>query len=339
MNLEIGDPQRFFRDVARSKADKMLEACRDRDVDPDELHAFLVEAIETSDEKNREALTKLYRGLMEAFNLPWETTPGRSVLYDVTMVNKEGSDDPAAPFNHEIPNFFAAVADLEDVHEGSARFLMNNYGIRAFHRYGTGVLARQFEQHDAEGPYGIVLALHRDDGNGFATMHEELDDVDRQLPEGVMLRVMEAGNGVEAVRRLVTQHRRFPNQAFRFAIVETHTHGGGNLVFNADQSDDPATGLPGGIRPEHLAGTGGKRVGSYFAEDAPVILTGCKSARHGGIAEALQPALGRPVIGSEGNTTLAEITFRSWSEDFVPTVDVRYFQKETPIPTKRFPNV
>lgn len=339
MNLEIRDPRQFFKEIRRSKTDEMIEACRDRNVEPEELQAFLVEAIGTSEGKDRETLAKLYRGLMEAFGLPWETTPGRSMLYDVTMVNKEGSDDPVAPFNHEIPNFFAAVADLENVHEGSARFLLDKYGIRAFHRYGTGILARQFEQHDADGPYGIVLALHRDDGNGFSTMHEELDDVDRQLPQGVKLRVMEAGNAIEAVRRLVAQHRRFPNQAFRFAIVETHTHGGGNLVFGADQSDDPTTGVPGGIRPEHLTGMGGARIGSYFAENAPVILTGCKSARHGGIAEALQPALGRPVFGAEGNTTLAEITFRSWSEDLVPAVDVKYFQQDKPVPTKVFPAV
>jgi len=337
--LEIRNPEQFFRDVAKSKDTAVLEACRERKADPDELFEFLSDRIEESEGKDATKLAKLYRDLMEAFNLPWETTPGRSMLYDVTMTNPEGSDDPKAAFNHEIPGFFATVAYVENIHPGSARFLLDKYGIRAFHRYGGDVLARQYEQHDVDGPYGVVLALHRDDGNGFATMHEELDDVDRQLPEGVMLRIMEAGNGIEAVRRLVAQHRRFPNQAFRFAIVETHTHGGGNLVFNADQSDDPVTGVPGGIRPEHLAGEGGKRIGSYFAEEAPIILTGCKSARHGGIAEALQPALGRPVIGSEGDTTLAEIAFRSWSKDLVPAVDVKYFHRETPVPSKSFPSV
>ena len=336
MNVYIGHFKESFSEIANLKKDEILEACRTRQIDPDELAEFLYQTIEYSKPKETTTLSKIYRDLMETFGLPWESTPGRSTLYDVTMINKEGSDDPTAPLNHEIPNFFATIADLENRHPKSARFLYDTYGIRAFHRYGSDILAKQFEQSFIDEPYGIILTLHRDDGGGFIELQKEIEDIYQQLPPHVMYRIIEAGNGIEAIRRVIKQHERFPKQDFRFGIVETHPHGGENLVFNTDHVDDPVTRTPGGIRPDHLQGTGGKKVATYFAKGAPIILTGCKSAKEGGIAEALEKATGLKIIGTQENTTFSEITFTGWNAESVPTVEVKYYNDDGRVPTKIF---
>jgi hypothetical protein len=338
LDTEIGlfRSSEHLREISKKEIDRMVEDCRDREADPDDLFDFLKNLIKRTNKKEKTPLIDMYRRLMEVFDLPWEITPGRSMLYDVTMINKEGSDDPEACFNSDIPTFFATIADLENQHPKSARFLFKTYGICAFHRYGPDMLAKQFEESFLNKPYGVVWALHRDGGDGFSELSGELQDMCDQLPPGATMRILEAGDGIEAILQLMAQHRRFPNQDFLFGIVATHSHGGGNLVFGADHEDDPITGVPGAIRREHLQGTGGKRISSYFAKGAPIILMGCKSARPEGVAEALENALNLPIIAATENTTSSQITFTSWGKDFVPTVDVKYFQEENVVPTKIF---
>ncbi len=328
-------PENFQRPKEFTKK-SILKACGDRKINPDDLAEFLENSIEKTDPEDAATLTDIHRQLMETYGLPWEIEPGRSMLYDVTMVNKEGSDDPASPLNPDIPNYFGTIADLESVHHGSARFLFDTYGIRAFHRYGADILAKQFEESSQQIPYGVVLTTYRDWGDGFTAMHEELRDIVSQLPTGVTIRIVEGKNGLDAVRKLVSLHRQYKDQPFRFAIVETHSHGGEHIVFSADDGDNPKTGVPGAIRKEHLRGSGSNRIESYFSKNAPIILMGCKSGMKDGIGEALEKAVSRAIYVAEDDTTAAEVTFSSWSDDFVPTVNVKYYHDKTPVKTRVF---
>lgn len=195
--------------------------------------------------------------------------------------------------------------------------LNREFGIVNFRRYPESVLIRQYENRDrTDLPYGILLYPLDDHNGAFDKDGSTIEDFAKSLDGSFELRIVECDGKRDMARQLLTLDKRYAGapEGHKISFAVIGGHGNENLI------------VFGGTDEKHrllksdFLGKGVGRTGSFFDEDATLIIVSCSTGKEGGIGQELSAALNATVIAPDGNTNLEDLSFDANSRRF----DVKY---------------
>ncbi len=185
---------------------------------------------------------------------------------------------------------FLALTSLDSKRDGSAKRLVDNFGIYDFARYPEEVLLDQDERSELnDRPYVVAVFARGDWNNAFFYRDEPyvLDNLHTQLTaagglnkgSGYDLRIIEVETGEDMVESL----KRFNS---KYSINSTNKIAGA-LIFGHGSESSLELGLDdqknvAHLLPEHIEG-----VRDYFITEPPIVLISCKTGRPNGIGQSL----------------------------------------------------
>lgn len=126
------------------------------------------------------------------------------------------------------------IMSLELREGGSARRLMEAYGIENYGRYGFEVLQRQLEEEsDSTTPYGIIMYAKADyEGMGFRSSTPGRNEgrvlstlQDDLRKEGYLLRIIEVGAKTSMLHRVLSLKKRYEATAGKIKFGALAAHG------------------------------------------------------------------------------------------------------------------
>ncbi len=179
--------------------------------------------------------------------------------------------------------------DLEKHDSGIGVVLFEQFGIKAFDRYPSGLLIRQYETRDKDVEFGIIITAQSDhNGAFFNSNYSWAIDLD-ELSGGIIPRVIEVTDVRDLVLRLGQLRRRYGRRA-KYGYVSGH---GSPDSIALDSSYFMPSGLEHGVikddhslRSVHIGTPYGRAAfGRFFEPGAPVILNSCSTGAQGGIAD------------------------------------------------------
>jgi len=203
-----------------------------------------------------------------------------------------------------LRNNLLRIRELEEARPGICKILHKEFGISHFGRYPSELLVKQYdEMHDVDTPYGIVL-YPMDDWTGSHTQRVGMFvDLLPQLKDHFLLRVVETDSKFNAARHHVRLDKRYgQHNKISFALI------GGHAM--------PTEIQLGGSRPREtinlidLSKRGFQRISKYYIIQPSIILSGCKLAVEGGIAQKMSQ-FGANVIASKENASLEKLTLQA----------------------------
>ena len=197
---------------------------------------------------------------------------------------------------------------LEKKVPGSGMELFRRFGIADFARYPIEVLEAQYrERENVESPYGIML-YPRSDWNG-AFYHEE--DLIRNFSESLegshQLRIIECESKWEIAKQLLSLQQAYEQkeEGHKISFVVLCGHGNNEVIdFGGKEKRHR-------LHISDLTGEGISRTGSFFEEDATVIIFSCTTGMEGGIGQELSRALQATVIAPIDATSPESVIYEN----------------------------
>jgi hypothetical protein len=208
-------------------------------------------------------------------------------------------------FDDYIRDNLRIIRWLETAAPTSARVLSEEFGIRNFSRYPSGVLLEQYNQRDNKHiPYGALICSlenHNRALEGYWLAPKILQLAAAANMSGCHVRIYECDSGESVVRALLEARYRY-SRKLAFAAGVVHGHAGGLCFKNAMREADITT--QDILRV--LKGKSGsrRRLASLFAVGATGVLASCNTGVGGGIAEVVSELLSIPVTAPTATTAL-----------------------------------
>lgn len=159
---------------------------------------------------------------------------------------KSGFED-----DYPVEDAICALDLLEVSRNGSARVLQQEFGIHHFERYPAGLLISQYDQRDADLPYGIILNPQSDHNGGFRG--------DYSIWWNIYLQARSGGYGIRVVEcdgkqsfndaRSMLRQRYGQHRGISFAFLGGHGSEGSILLGSEGSAGciETADLLPGGV--------------------------------------------------------------------------------------------
>jgi hypothetical protein len=185
---------------------------------------------------------------------------------------------------------------LEDERKGSAKYLLNNFGIHGFGRYGVPELIKQYDERDNMGPYGLFFQAAMDWNNSFSGSHESAMIGEKVEENSFMMRIIEANGKIDLAKRLLFLRDKY-KQKIKFMYMRMH--GNTDIVALGEGRDRNSNSL---FSKEDLKGKGIQRIKGLFEDNAEVILSSCLTGVEGGLAEEMSNVYNVKVIGADKPT-------------------------------------
>ncbi len=183
---------------------------------------------------------------------------------------------------------------LEDQRKGSAKYLLNNFGIHGFGRYKGPELRKQYDERDNMGPYGLFFQAAMDWNNSFSGSHESATIGEKVEENSFIMRIIEADGKIDLAKRLLFLRDKY-KQKIKFMYMRMH--GNTDIVALGEGRDGNSLFLK-----EDLKGKGIQRIKGLFEDNAEVILSSCLTGAKGGLAEEMSNVYNVKVIGADKTT-------------------------------------
>ncbi len=247
-----------------------------------------------------------YRGQKKADNLLDRNMEQYGVKFsELRQQWDKSSNDKISSIERNL----ISMAKLENVKPGISNFLIREYGIYDFSRYPEDLLEDQFEQHDNDVPYGLIMYPRNDHNGAFYQGKHVLDSLSKQLSKhGVHVRVVECEGRFDVARQLVRMNKKYGEaNKISFAIVGGHG--------NTDSIEFGGSDKPHTLKIEDLQGGGTQRASSFFVDKPTIMLVSCSTGAENGIGQELSVKLGAKVVAPSTPTNLEDIKVRNKGGD------------------------
>lgn len=190
------------------------------------------------------------------------------------------------------------IEAVEALHPGASRVLLEEFGIKEFRRYPTGLLVKQYLEKDNHGPYGVLLYSNDDHNNAFDTNADIIAKLGGQLDEGgVMLRIGEFDSKYELMKRLAVFNDRYGDEdKISFLVLGAH---GSEEGFSTRFMQD--------VNKETLEGEGVKKIKGYFVEQPNIVLASCSTGAENGFGQSVSKLYEARVLAPKQPTFVKDI--------------------------------
>ncbi len=186
------------------------------------------------------------------------------------------------------------IRGLENFQKGSAKYLLNNFGIRGFGRYSINELKEQYNKKDDMGSYGLYFQAVMDWNGSFAQSNQSEEIGEKVEANSFTMRIIEANGKIDLAKRLLFLRDKY-NQKIKFMYM--HVHGNTDVIGFGDGKDNNRM-----LTQEDLKGKGVQRVKELFENNSEIILSSCLTGVEGGIAEEMRNVYNVKVIASDKPT-------------------------------------
>ena len=229
--------------------------------------------------------------------------PGPLYVHHGERMRSLGSDDDWS--QRYILDQLGAIQGLESKYPGSANSLHNEFGIRWFSRYPTKVLLSQFEERNAQKPYGIFVSAHDDHNGGFFSENDRVvvQSIARQVRRyGLALRIIESADKHFLEKRLFQLDQKYGgDHKISFMFIRAHSDRERLELGPDEEAGDLGVSDLG---PQRLG-----KARTVFKENPTIIFDGCSVGRRGGVAEATSQAFDATVLAPKGvQSALTKVT-------------------------------
>ncbi|MDD2680760.1 MAG: hypothetical protein PHE20_01500 [Patescibacteria group bacterium] len=186
------------------------------------------------------------------------------------------------------------IRGLENFENKSAKYLLNNFGIRGFGRYNIHELKKQYNERDNMEPYGVYFQGVMDWNGSFSQSNQSEDIREKVEENSFVFRVIEANGKIDLAKRLLFLRDKY-KQKIKFMYM--HVHGNTDVIGFGDKKGNNRM-----LRQEDLGGKGIQRVKELFENDAELVLSSCLTGVRGGLAEEMSKVYNVKVIAADKPT-------------------------------------
>ncbi|MDO8623471.1 MAG: hypothetical protein Q7R52_04445 [archaeon] len=199
------------------------------------------------------------------------------------------------------------IAQIEDMGNGAARFLYDNFGISNFGRFSSETWSDQYKEKEKLGPYGLVVAS-RNDWNARSyedVFSQTYDDLRKKVHPSHSLRIIEV-QSLPQLAKLLVQLKKKYQQMPSFVVWTGHSS---DQDFALGPSLYRKKNYKFSIAKEDFEGKAGERIRPYlnmFPPDTIMILDGCSDDTEKNLPTMAANALGSKFIYAKGKTSIED---------------------------------
>jgi|GEM_PF-1798643 len=186
------------------------------------------------------------------------------------------------------------IRSLENFEKKSAKYLLNNFGIRGFGRYRIHELKEQYNDRDNMSSYGLFFHAVMDWNGSFSNSNQSEEIRDKVEENSFILRIIEANGKIDLAKRLLLLRDKY-KQKIKFMYMSVH--GNTDVIGLGDRKGNDRVFLQ-----KDLAGKGVQRIKELFDDNAELILSSCFTGVEGGLAEEMSNIYNVKVIASDKPT-------------------------------------
>lgn len=264
------------------------------------------------------AKEKLNNYLMEKYQVPI------SEFKDSWNFDKEQKH-----FNDIFENL-KSMDKIEKEGPGNVKKLVENYGIREFHRYPSEILVKQLEEENINQPYGLIVYPREDHNDAFDTHFEVYEKLYKDTRGHYGLKIYEISNKRDFAKTLIKNEQKYATEnKISFMILGGHGQTSGITIgpeYKKNENSNNIKNTGNTIDIDDLQGSGIKNVSRFFEKDPKIILVSCSTGAIGGIGQEISKEYGANVMAPEKTTNLRRI-YTSYDNEGKIKFDVKFYDK------------
>jgi hypothetical protein len=209
--------------------------------------------------------------------------------YDYPSLVKEWNLASPRKCESTLENIFT-ITDVEKHRKKGIGLLHDEYGLSMFGRYPVELLVDMIDTHHRDVPYGVVLLAKEDHNGVFYRSKSSLEQFREALDGKYHIRIIEAGNKIGILKRLLSLHQMYGSRRkIGFMVVGAHgtatsmNFGHGGRIGIKDLQTRATTKLKGEVYENRM----------------PWAFWSCETGEKEGIGQRFSETFGAPVIAPE----------------------------------------
>jgi hypothetical protein len=206
----------------------------------------------------------------------------------------------------ETQNNLMSIAELEKQRPDAAKLLHEFYGICGFNRYGSYLLAKQYDNHGkTDKPYGIAYTSYSDHNNANSSTRDTAP-VMATLEDEYDFRFIESGDALELGKRLLALDRLYGDE-HKISFVLVRVHGSKERIAINNMLDK--------LGEVSMSTRMGKRTARIFVPDVLIVFESCSAGVEQGIAQKMSKDLSATVVAPPETVAVNRIIVANDSEE------------------------